>query len=76
MFTEHIKNVFLKNKEYTRLILVKFISALNYKDKASPKNEMATDKKRRKKEIRSFFNTTHKNKLKVDYRPKCETRYY
>ena len=49
MFTEHIKNVFLKNKEYTRLILVKFISALNYKDKASPKNQMATDKKRRKK---------------------------
>ena len=27
-------------------------------------------------EIRSFFNTIHKNKLKVDYRPKCEAEHY
>ena len=29
-----------------------------------------------KNEIRSFFNTIHKNKLKMDYRPKCEIRHY
>ena len=28
-----------------------------------------------KNEIRTFFNTTHKNKLKMDERPKCKTRY-
>ena len=29
-----------------------------------------------KTEIRSFFNSIHKNKLKTDSRPKCETRHY
>ena len=24
----------------------------------------------------NFFNTTHKNKLKMDLRPKCKTGYY
>ena len=31
---------------------------------------------KKKSEIRSFFNTTQKNKLKTDERPKCEIRYY
>ena len=26
--------------------------------------------------IRTFFNTIHKNKLKMDQRPKCKTRHY
>ena len=30
-------------------------------------------KKERKKEIRSFFNIIHKNKFKMDERPKCDT---
>jgi len=30
----------------------------------------------KKNEIRIFFNTTHKNKLKMDERPTCKTRYY
>ena len=29
-----------------------------------------------KNEIKSFFNSIHKNKLKTDSRPKCETRHY
>ena len=29
-----------------------------------------------KSEIRSFFNTIHKNKLKMDERLKCETGHY
>ena len=27
-------------------------------------------------EIRTFSNTTLKSKLKMDYRPKCTTKYY
>ena len=29
-----------------------------------------------KNEIRTLLNTIHKNKLKMDYRPKCKTRHY
>ena len=29
-----------------------------------------------KNEIRIFNNTTYKNKLKMDYRPKCKAGYY
>ena len=29
-----------------------------------------------KKEIRKFSNIIYKNKLKMDKRPKCKTRYY
>ena len=32
--------------------------------------------KKKKKEIRSFFNYSHKNKLKMAYRSKCETGHY
>lgn len=28
------------------------------------------------KEIRLLFNMIHKNKLKIDWRPTCETRHY
>ena len=30
----------------------------------------------KKNKIRIFFNTMHKNKLKMDKRPKCKTGYY
>ena len=29
-----------------------------------------------KNEIRTFSNTIHKNKLKMDHKGKCKTRYY
>ena len=30
----------------------------------------------KKNETRSFFNSIHKNMLKMDSRPKCETEHY
>ena len=29
-----------------------------------------------KNEIRTFSNIAHKNNFKMDWRPKCKTRYY
>ena len=29
-----------------------------------------------KNKIKTFFNTIHKNKLKMDQRPKCKTGHY
>ena len=32
--------------------------------------------KKKKKKVRSFFNSIYKNKLKMDLRPKCKIAYY